>query len=92
MGIYIINPATIIFLTMTDIETLIQSLVDQTGALDMAQSEFKRMLADDNELRADYKEWCEELGYSERNGFIEYAEEFVNSREEKWDSLTDYDA
>lgn len=77
---------------MTDIETLIQSLVDQTGALDMAQSEFKRMLADDNELRADYKEWCEELGYSERNGFIEYAEEFVNSREEKWDSLTDYDA
>lgn len=77
---------------MTDIETLIQSLVDQTGALDMAQSEFKRMLADDNELRADYKEWCEELGYSERYGFIEYAEEFVNSREEKWDSLTDYDA
>lgn len=77
---------------MIDITELIHRLIDQTGALDIAQSEFKRLLADDSEMKAAYKEWCEEMGYSERNGFIEYAEEYIRSREEKWDSLTDYDA
>ena len=49
------------------------------------------MLADDNDLRNEYKDWCEEMGYSERKGFSEYAEEYISNREEKWDSLTDYD-
>ena len=50
------------------------------------------MIADDPDLKAEYKEWCEEMGYSERTGFTEYAEELIRSQEEKWDSLTDYDA
>ncbi|MDE6644360.1 MAG: hypothetical protein K2K27_09710 [Muribaculaceae bacterium] len=77
---------------MTDFNELIQNLLTQTGALDMAISEFKRMIADDPELKAEYKEWCEQMGYSERTGFSEYAEELIQSQEEKWDSLTDYDA
>ncbi len=76
---------------MNDITDLFNSIIDQTGALDIAVSEFKRMIADDPELRAAYKEWCEETGTSERHGFTEYSEEYVRSREEKWDSLTDYD-
>lgn len=76
---------------MDDLSELFRSVVDQAGALDIAASEFQKMLADDPELRAEYKEWCEENGYSERRGFNEFAEDYVNSREEKWDSLTDYD-
>ena len=52
---------------------------------------FKRMLADDNDLRHEYKDWCEDMGYSERSGFSDYAEEYISNCEEKWDSLTDYD-
>ena len=37
---------------MTDFNELIQNLLTQTGALDMAISEFKRMIADDPELKA----------------------------------------
>lgn len=77
---------------MTDFNELIQNILSQTGALDMALSEFKRMIADDPDLKAEYKEWCEEMDYSERTGFTEYAEELIRSQEEKWDSLTDYDA
>lgn len=76
---------------MNDITELFQSIIDQTGALDIAISEFKRMLSDDADLKIQYKEWCEDNGYTEKNGFSEYAEEYVRSREEKWDSLTDYD-
>ncbi|MDE7155439.1 MAG: hypothetical protein K2N79_04045 [Muribaculaceae bacterium] len=77
---------------MTDFNELIQNILTQTGALDMALSEFKRMIADDPELKAEYKEWCEHMGYSERTGFSDYAEELMQSQEEKWDSLTDYDS
>ena len=76
---------------MTDINELIKNLISQTGALDIAHSEFRRMIADDPDLRAEYKEWCEDMGYTERTGFLEYAEEHIRSQEEKWDSLTDYD-
>jgi len=75
-----------------EITSIFESIILQAGALDIAISEFKRMIADDSELKKKYKEWCEENGYAERHGFIEYAENFINSREEIWDSLTDYDA
>ena len=76
---------------MTDFNELIENIIHQSGAIDIAESQFKRMLADDNDLRNEYKDWCEEMGYSERKGFSEYAEEYISNREEKWDSLTDYD-
>lgn len=76
---------------MTNITDLFESIIEQSGAIDIAIAEFKRMIADDSELRAEYKEWCEETGTTERNGFADFADEYVASREEKWDSLTDYD-
>lgn len=76
---------------MNDITELFDSIIIQSDALDVAIAEFKRMIADDVEFKRQYKEWCEEEGYSERTGFKEYAEEFIREREEKWDSLTDYD-
>lgn len=71
---------------------IFENIILQAGAIDIAVAEFKRMVADDPVLKAKYKEWCEENGTSERHGFIDYAEDFINSREEIWDSLTDYDA
>lgn len=75
-----------------EITAIFESIIQQSGALDIAISEFKKMIADDVEFKSLYKEWCEENGYSERHGFVDYAEEFIKSQEEKWDSLTDYDA
>ena len=76
---------------MTDFNELIENIIHQSGAIDIAEEEFKRMLADDNDLRHEYKDWCEDMGYSERSGFSDYAEEYISNCEEKWDSLTDYD-
>lgn len=76
---------------MKEITELFDDIILQSDVLDVAISEFKRMIADDSEFKKRYKEWCDEEGYSERTGFKDYAEEFIRQREEKWDSLTDYD-
>ena len=57
----------------------------------MAEAEFKRAIADDAELHALYREWCHENGSSERNGFLDYCDEYMESQDSKWDSLSEYD-
>lgn len=92
---YCIKPIIILLVKMEEypeLTTIFETIILQAGALDIAIAEFRRMIADDPELKSKYKEWCEENGYSERHGFEDYAEDFINSREEIWDSLTDYDA
>lgn len=49
------------------------------------------MISDDPELRADYRLWCQDNGHTERYGFLDYAEEFIDMQNSVWDSLTDYD-
>lgn len=57
----------------------------------MANREFCRMIDDDPDLKTQYAEWCEESGYEERDGFIEFAEEYIETQNSIWDTLTDYD-
>lgn len=76
---------------MNELTDMFDRIILQSDALDVAISEFKRMIADDPDFKQQYKEWCEEEGYSERTGFKDYAEDFIRQREEKWDSLRDYD-
>ena len=49
------------------------------------------MMADDPELRKEYKEWCDECGYTEKHGFKEFSEEYLESQDSIWESLNDYD-
>ena len=36
------------------------------------------MIAEDDYLREDYEEWCHAVGSSEKNGFLDYCEEYKN--------------
>lgn len=84
--------ALLIFESMTeDITDFFISIIDQTPTLDMAEAEFKKALADDDELRHNYREWCHEVGSTEKRGFLDFCEEYVEGQNEVWDSLTDYD-
>lgn len=66
-------------------------LIDQAGSYDIALAEFKHHLDDDAELQSQYSSWCDENGYSERNGFADFCQEHFDSNNEVWDSLNDYD-
>lgn len=76
---------------MEDIEDLFISIIKQSHSADLAEAEFKRSLVDDEELRHRYKEYCREIGTSERNGFLDFCDEYMAGQDEVLDSLSDYD-
>lgn len=75
---------------MDDIRDLFVQIIDESPGIDMAESEFKRRLVDDPDLRQEYRRYCREQGTSERNGFVEFCEEYCEDRNSVWDSLNDY--
>lgn len=76
---------------MEEIEDFFVSIIKQSHSADLAEAEFRRALVDDNDLRRRYKEYCREMGSSERNGFMDSCNEYMDGQDEVWDSLSDYD-
>ncbi len=76
---------------MNDITHIFNKIIHQNKSIDVAEYEFKKMIADDAELRENYKEWCHAVGSTEKQGFLDYCDEFKNSQDDIWDSLSDYD-
>ena len=76
---------------MTDIQSMIRELLAKFGSIDIAESEFKRLLLEDETLKDYFKEWCEDMGYRERTAFVEYSHECLDKHESAFDSLSEYD-
>ena len=76
---------------MNDLNDFFKELIAQHRSIDIAESEFRRMMDDDDELRTGYKEWCEEHGYNTKHGFRDFCEEYLESQDSIWESLSDYD-
>ena len=74
-----------------DITEYFINIINQTQSIDMAEAEFKRNMAEDDDLRNAYRDWCHEVGSTEKKGFLDFCDEYVDSCNEVWDSLTDYD-
>ena len=49
------------------------------------------MIDEDDELHRRYREWCHEVGSSERRGFLDFCDEYLRDRESVWDNLNDFD-
>lgn len=76
---------------MENITELFENLLKTFRRVDIANREFRRMLDDDEELREQYAQWCDENGSSQRYGFQDFAEQYIENQNSIWDSLTDYD-
>lgn len=74
---------------MNDLLTTFEELLRAYGNVDMAEAEFKRLIADDAALREEYREWCDEHGHTERHGFMDFAEDYITNQISVWDSLND---
>lgn len=73
-----------------DIPSLIARLLSQLGSVDIAESEFKRMINDDAQMKSEFKAWCEEMGYKENSAFIDYYDEYIVDNDLAFDTLSDY--
>ena len=59
---------------MEDLTDYFISVIKQSGSIDIAESEFKRAISDDDDLRAKYREWCHQVGSSEKRGFLDFCD------------------
>lgn len=76
--------------TMEDIIEIFNNFLSQYGSVDIAESEFKKQIHENPDLRQLYRDWCHEVGSSEKNGFFDYCDEYLDSQNDVWNSLNDY--
>ncbi len=77
---------------MNDLTQLFTDLLSQhDGSVDIANAEFKKMLGEDDELRAEYRDWCHTVGSSEKNGFLDFCQEYIENQDSLWEYLGDFD-
>lgn len=76
---------------MEEIENYFRELLKEHRSVDIAESEFKKTMAEDPDLRERYSEWCHVVGSSERKGFRDFCDEYMERMDSVWESLTDYD-
>lgn len=74
-----------------DITSVFDSYLHTYKSVDIAEAEFKKNMHEDPELRRSYRDWCHQVGSSEKNGFFDYAEEFLDQQNNIWETLNDYD-
>lgn len=55
--------------------------INKTSSLDEALDYFKEIISENNYIKELYKEWCLEMGYKLRNGFIEYYYEYISQND-----------
>ncbi len=74
-----------------DITIIFEQILKASQSIDIAESEFKRMVYEDTEMRSRYKAWCAEQEVSEKRGFVDYCMERIDEFDSCWDALTDID-
>jgi hypothetical protein len=55
--------------------------INKTSSLEEALDYFKEMISDNQYIKELYKEWCLDMGYKLRNGFIEYYYEYISQND-----------
>ena len=74
---------------MEHITDFFNEMLQQYGSIDIAEAEFKKLVHENPELRERYREWCLELGISEKKVFLDYCDEYFESQDSIWDNLKD---
>ena len=76
---------------MTDITQVFDRFLQQYDCIDIANAEFRKMIAEDDFLSEEYSEWCHAVGSTEKRGFLDYCDEYKKSQDSIWDSLKSFD-
>ncbi|MCM1319422.1 MAG: hypothetical protein NC217_03485 [Muribaculaceae bacterium] len=72
-----------------DLIDIFEHVLQNARSIDIAESEFKRLLLDDPELKTVYKAWCKEQDTTEKNGFVDYCSQRFDEEETCWEALED---
>ncbi|MEG1587106.1 MAG: hypothetical protein RR346_09535 [Bacteroidales bacterium] len=69
-----------------EITELFEFYFSQFQDIALAEENFRENMQQDPELKKHYKEWCDEMGYTERKGFKSY---FMNKSDSEnfWEAM-----
>ncbi|MGL4292734.1 MAG: hypothetical protein ACRCSQ_04075 [Bacteroidales bacterium] len=69
-----------------EITELFEYHFSQCQDLELAEDNFREEIEGDPALKKNYKEWCDEMGYTDRKGFRSY---FINKHDSDniWDDM-----
>lgn len=72
-----------------DVLDVFEHVLETNRSIDVAESEFKRQIYEDDALHRRYREWCRMEGVTEKTGFIDYCQERYDQEESLWEALSD---
>ncbi len=75
---------------MNDISEILRELLDRYSNTSELDREFERMRRDDEQLENDYVTWCDDNGYSVKDGYRDFINEIVESQDSFWDNYQEY--
>ena len=75
---------------MNDISEILRELLDRFSNTPERDQEFERMRREVDGFNDDYVEWCEENGYSVKDGYRDFIDEIVESQDSYWDNYQEY--
>lgn len=76
---------------MPNFPSIIEQLLTEFGCADIAESEFFHNLNEDVQLRDEFRQWCDEMGYREKEAFQKCCNDLSDTSESIFDTLSDYD-
>ena len=75
---------------MNDISDILRELLDRFSNTPELDEEFDRMLRTAEECGNDYSVWCEENGYSIKDGYRDFINEIIESQDSYWDNYQEF--
>ena len=75
---------------MNDITDILRELLDRYSNTPELDEEFERMMREDKEFVEEYTVWCEENGFSVKDGYRDFINEIIESQDSYWDNYQEF--
>ena len=75
---------------MNDISEILSELLDRYSNTPELDQEFERMRREVDGFEDDYAAWCEDNGYSIKDGYLDFINEIVESQDSYWDNYQEF--
>ena len=75
---------------MNDITDILRELLDRYSNTPELDQEFERMMREDEEFVKEYTVWCEENGFSLKDGYRDFINDIIESQDSYWDNYQEF--
>ncbi len=75
---------------MNEISDILRELLDRYSNTPELDEEFERMLREEEGFEQEYAVWCEDNGYTFKDGYRDYLNEIIESQDSYWDSYHEF--